>query len=63
VKVQKKEILTKQVSRNSSRPDAILPTTHSLKQFPTRIAHIAKTPQANDTTKALPKSAILPTHI
>ena len=30
---------------------------------PIHIAHIAKTPQANATTKALSKSAILPTHI
>ncbi|MFA5433957.1 MAG: hypothetical protein WC319_14025, partial [Candidatus Paceibacterota bacterium] len=29
---------------------------------PTHIAHIAKAPQANAATKALPKSAILPTH-
>jgi hypothetical protein len=30
--------------------------------LPTHIAHIAKAPRANATTKALPKSAILPTH-
>jgi hypothetical protein len=29
---------------------------------PTHIAHIAKAPQANASTKALSKSAILPTH-
>jgi len=29
--------------------------------LPTHIAHIAKAPQANAKTKALPKSAILPT--
>ena len=29
---------------------------------PTHIAHIAKAPQANAATKALSKSAILPTH-
>jgi len=29
---------------------------------PTHIAHIAKATQANATTKALAKSAILPTH-
>jgi len=29
---------------------------------PTHIAHIAKAPQANAQTKALPKSAILPSH-
>ncbi|MDI3520024.1 MAG: hypothetical protein PWR04_12 [Anaerophaga sp.] len=31
--------------------------------MPTHIAHIAKAPQANAATKALSKSAILPTHI
>jgi len=30
---------------------------------PTHIAHIAKAPRANAEAKALPKSAILPTHI
>jgi hypothetical protein len=39
-----------------------LPTAHFLKQLPTHIAHIAKAPQANAETKALSKSAILPTH-
>jgi hypothetical protein len=29
---------------------------------PTHIAHIGKAPQANAETKALPKSAILPSH-
>jgi len=29
---------------------------------PTHIAHIGKAPQANAKIKALPKSAILPTH-
>ena len=33
-----------------------------LKQLPTHIAHIAKAPRANAETKALSKSAILPTH-
>jgi len=37
-------------------------TAHFLKQLPTHIAHIAKAPQANAETKALSKSAILPTH-
>jgi hypothetical protein len=37
--------------------------THILKQLPTHIAHIAKAPQANSKTKALSKSAILPTLI
>ncbi len=36
-----------------------LPAAHFLKQLPTHIAHIAKAPQANATTKALSKSAIL----
>jgi len=39
-----------------------LPTAHFLKQLPTHFAHIAKAPQANAATKALSKSAILPTH-
>ena len=30
--------------------------------LPTHIAHIAKAPRVNATTKALSKSAILPTH-
>jgi hypothetical protein len=64
VKGQKKEILTRLKSRHSSRPDVFyfLPTAHFLKQLPTHIAHIAKAPQANAETKALSKSAILPTH-
>jgi sulfur relay (sulfurtransferase) complex TusBCD TusD component (DsrE family) len=33
-----------------------------LKKGPTRIAHIAKAPRASTENKALPKSAILPTH-
>jgi len=63
VKGQKNEILTRQESRHSSRPDVLyfLPTAHYLKQLPTHIAHIAKAPQANAATKALSKSAILPT--
>jgi len=64
VKGQKNEILTRPESRHSSRPDVFyfLPTAHFLKQLPTHIAHIAKAPRANATTKALSKSAILPTH-
>ena len=62
MKGQKKEILTKRESRLSNQPYAFyfLPTTQSLKQLPTHIAHIAKAPQANTNTKALSKSAILP---
>jgi hypothetical protein len=33
-----------------------------MKYNPTHIAHIAKAPRADAQTKALPKSAILPTH-
>jgi hypothetical protein len=64
VKGQKNEILTRQESRHSSRPDVFyfFPTAHFLKQLPTHIAHIAKAPRANATTKALSKSAILPPH-
>jgi hypothetical protein len=72
VKGQKNEILTRQESRHSSRPDVFyfLPTAHFLKQLPTHIAHylfrtcfgIAKAPRANAKTKALSKSAILLTH-
>ena len=64
MKGQKKEILTRQESRHSSRPDVFyfLPTAHFLKQLPTHIAHIAKAPRANAVTKALSKSAIFPTH-
>jgi hypothetical protein len=64
VKGQKKEIWTRQESRHSCRPDVFyfFATAHFLKQLPTHIAHIAKAPQANAATKALSKSAILPTH-
>jgi hypothetical protein len=64
VKGQKKEILTRQVSRHSSRPNVFyfFATAHFLKQLPTHIAHIAKATQANAETKALSKSAIMPTH-
>jgi len=63
VKGQKNELLTRPASRHSSRPDVFyfFATTHFLKQLPTHIAHIAKAPQANAATKALSKSAILPT--
>jgi hypothetical protein len=63
VKGQKNEILTRPTSRHSSRPDVFfLPTALFFKQLPTHIAHIAKAPQAIAETKALSKSAILPTH-
>jgi hypothetical protein len=64
VKGQKREILTRPESRHSSRPDVFyfFATAHFLKQWPTHIAHIAKAPRANAKTKALSKSAILPTH-
>jgi hypothetical protein len=70
VKGQKNEILTRLKSRHSSLPDVFyfLPIvypdvrgTHFLKQLLTYIAHIAKAPQASAATKALSKSAILPT--
>ena len=64
VKVQKKEILTRQESPHISRLSVFyfLPTAHFLKQLPTHIVHIAKALQVNAETKALPKSAILLTH-
>ncbi len=40
-----------------------LPTRKKEEGNPTHIAHIAKAPHANAPTNALPKSAILPTHI
>ncbi|MFA7029930.1 MAG: hypothetical protein WC179_06650 [Candidatus Cloacimonadaceae bacterium] len=60
MKGQKKEILTRQESRYSSRPNVFyfFTTAHFLKQLPTHIAHIAKAPQANAEAKALSKSAI-----
>jgi hypothetical protein len=63
VKGQKNEILTRPESRHSSRPSVFyfLPTAHFLKQLQTHIAHIAKAPQTHAKTKALSKSAILPT--
>jgi hypothetical protein len=39
-----------------------LPPAKKEERNPTHIAHIGKAPQANSTTKALPKSAIFPTH-
>jgi len=64
VKGQKNEISTRSESRHSSRPNVFyfFATAHFLKQLLTHIAHIAKAPQANAETKALSKSAILPTH-
>jgi len=38
-----------------------LPPAKKEEGNPTHIAHIAKAPRANAQTKALPKSAILPT--
>jgi len=63
VKRKKNEISTRQESRHSSRPDVFyfFATAHFLKQLPTHIAHIAKAPRANATTKALSVSAILQT--
>lgn len=60
MKGQKNEILTRQESLHSSRPNVFYFFTiaHFLKQLPTHIAHIAKAPQANSATKALSKSAI-----
>ena len=65
MKGQENEILIRQKSRHSSRPDVFyfFATAHFLKQLPTHIAHIAKATQANAETKALSKSAILPTLI
>jgi len=64
VKGLKNEILKRPKSRHSSRPDVFyfFATAHYLKQLPTHIAHIAKAPQTNSATKALSKSAILPSH-
>ncbi|HAF29435.1 MAG TPA: hypothetical protein DCG75_10350 [Bacteroidales bacterium] len=39
-----------------------LPTHKKEEGNPTHIAHIGKATRANAETKALPKSAILPTH-
>ena len=60
MKGQKKEQLTGQESRHSSRPNVFyfFATAHFLKQLLTHIAHIAKAPQAYAATKALSKSAI-----
>jgi hypothetical protein len=64
MKGQKNEILTRPESRHSSRPNVFyfFATAHFLKQLSTHIAHIAKAPRANATTKALSKSAIFPNH-
>ena len=61
MKGQENEILIRQKSRHSSRPDVFyfFATAHFLKQLPTHIAHIAKATQANAETQALSKSAIL----
>jgi len=60
VKGQENEILTRQGSRHSSRPDVFyfFPTPYFLKQLSTTIAHIAKAPRAYVATKALSKNAI-----
>jgi len=60
VKGQKKEILTRTESQQSSRPNAFyfFATAHFLKQLPTHIEDIAKAPRANASTKALSKSPI-----
>jgi len=63
VKGLRNEISKRPKSRHLSRPNVFyfLPTAHFLKQLPTHIAHIAKAPRADAKTKALSKSAILPT--
>jgi len=65
VKGLKNEILARQESRYSSRPNVFyfFPIANFLKQLPSHIAHIAKAPQANAETKALSKSEILQAHI
>ena len=40
-----------------------LPPAKKEERNPTHIAHIAKAPQTNANTEALPKSANLPTHM
>jgi len=68
VKGQKNKILTKPEIRHPEsfqyRPDVFyfFATVLFLKQLPTHIAHFAKAPRANATSKALSKSAILPSH-
>ena len=62
MKGQKKEILTIQVSRHSNRRNVLFAHNTFFKQLPTHIAHIAKASRAIAETKALSKSAILPTH-
>lgn len=64
MKGYKKIILTRLESPDSSGPTVFyfFSTTHFLKQLPTRIANIAKATRAKAETKALSKSAILPTH-
>ena len=49
------------VSRYSSRPDVFFHRTFFKTITDPHFNHIAKSPQANATTKALPKSATLPT--
>ena len=65
MKGQKNEILTRQESRHSSRPDVFyfLPTAHPPTggQLVIHIANIAKALQSKAENKALSKIAILPT--
>jgi hypothetical protein len=60
VKGQRNEILTRPESRHSSRPNVFFIFAHRtfFKTIADHIAHIAKAPQANASTKALSKSAI-----
>jgi hypothetical protein len=57
-----KEILIRQESRHSCRPDVLyfLHTVHFLKTIllPPHIAHIAITPQASSETNALSKNSV-----
>jgi len=48
-------------NRYSNKTDVILPTAHLFIKFPTHNAHIAKVLRTIALTKALAKSAILPT--
>lgn len=54
-------ILSRQESRHSCRPNVFyfFQNAYFLNQLPSRIAQIAKTPQANAEIKALTNSAIL----
>jgi len=65
VKGQRKEILTRPESRQSSRPDVFyfLPTTHFLKQLPIHNGTFAFAPTHEADSSAKSKEPLFPMHL